>query len=930
MQTAIEELLQNKDSENFSLVQKLSEINAAFVHPALGSQVVPLISVEFIDKLVNDVTEDVAGNFLEFLLSSFKPINQGGTWGLSQLAFLLICHSVKVQSLVTTQARQIAYDNFKNHGFMLLLSPALSLNVNVQPAILYQKLELESATLVKQLLENSAKEFMVSDAFLNKVRSDSEFAQLLVDYIWQVNPSSAKRKIRDLSYFANSLTASLGFVVPINGYNMPNCAIANIENKETADKLLNAIFDGLKSKPDVKSKTVMHSLLNAVCLNIQYDIRSTYSFSFAEQLSFWDRYTIDFCFNKNEEKARSVFEKCLNKFNNVVDDWDNDFWYPEVDEIRDFSNANLSVDGISRLYTRRQFIENRNISDSVRKEMQYFANYANLIERDWQEHVINKDSYISKDSQFTVQDLAQEKIDRLIENINIYRNALNSPALQSANPLIQSIKRINLSSLYSLLRTAMFSEHEKETVVEAFSNAATSCDLQASPNYFSALSFVINAFDDIFKDSLLNIRECVEKANALRGWMDWNRSVDNYWRWVYAVTRKEQPEDFEKYLLSREGFFDTLKHYEYTGSVLQGFNPIEARGGFSFNTFYSFIEHVLAPSSGPEVSKYVCGRTDLILPFLRLSYLYGLDIIALKALIDKEFEEQDSDDYDSQNKASIAHDLGQFTLKAMDVEHIKAWRPFLIKYPSLRKFAGRLEQCAPPQEDEPLESVKARLSQFIFDNVPNVEGISEHVEHALANGWDQEIWDEFVMHLSKHSRTTTLIPDHSYEYNGYEVKFLTLDDARALYIGELSGCCQHINEGAGNDAAIQSYFETWCRVLVWTSKASGKILAQSFVWLNKVQNAIVLDSVESVHDSEDDIVEEVIIPMIQNWAEGYYAAHNKAVYIGDTDYGITQAVNNAETKSETEAKNSHQANVYEMEPFAELEYTDVEEYVYLI
>lgn len=929
MQSAIEALLQNKDAENFSVIQQLLALNASFVHNAQGNQLCPLISIECIDKIINEVTEEVAGNFLEYLLTSFKPINQGGTWGFSQSAFLLICHSVKVLGLIATPERQVLFDSFKNNGFMLLLSPALSLNVNAQPAALFQKLDLSNA-LVTQVLENSAKTYMVSESFLNKVRTDSVFAQSLVDYIWQVNPQSQKKKIRDLSHFSNYLTATFGFVTPINGHIMPSCVIAKIEDKETADKLLTAIYEGLKSKPDVKSKTVMHSLLNAICLNVQYDVRSTYSFSFAEQLTYWDRYTIDYCFAQNDEKAHSVLHKCLTKFSNVVDEWDNDFWYPEVDEIRDFANLTLSSDNISRLYTRRQFIENRNVSNSAKKEMQYFENYANLIERDWQKFVIGVNSYLSEDSQFTVGDLAEEKFTLLIENIKTYHSALNSTVLQELDPFIKPIKSVGLSSLHSLLRNFMFSRHEKESVIQAFNNAANSCGLEPNANYYSALSFIINAFSGIFGNNPLDIREYVERANALRGWMDWNRSVDNYWRWIFAVTRKEYPDEFEKYLLSTSGPFSTLKNYEYSGAVLQAFNPIDGRGGFSFNTFYALIEHVFAPISGNALSENVFSRTDLILPLLRLTYLYGLDIIALKALIDKEFEEQNSDDYDYKNKASIAHDLGQFTLKAMDVEHIKAWRPFLIKYPSLRKFAGRLEQCAPPQENESLESIKARLSQFIFDNVPNVEGISEHVEHALANGWDQEIWDEFVMHLSKHSRTTTLIPDHSYEYNGYEVKFLTLQDARALYVGELSGCCQHINEGAGNDAAIQSYFETWCRVLVWISKTSGKILAQSFVWLNKEQNAIVLDSVESVHDSEDDIVEEVIIPMIQNWSEGYYTAHNKAVYIGDTDYGITQAVNNAETKSETEAKTSHHSSVYEMAPFAELEYTDVEEYVYLI
>lgn len=64
--------------------------------------------------------------------------------------------------------------------------------------------------------------------------------------------------------------------------------------------------------------------------------------------------------------------------------------------------------------------------------------------------------------------------------------------------------------------------------------------------------------------------------------------------------------------------------------------------------------------------------------------------------------------------------------------------------------------------------------------------------------------------------------------NEYEAFILPPGDQRALIIGTLTGCCQHIN-GAAKSIAVTSYTDPDQGVFVVAAK-TGRIIAQSFIW----------------------------------------------------------------------------------------------------
>ena len=76
----------------------------------------------------------------------------------------------------------------------------------------------------------------------------------------------------------------------------------------------------------------------------------------------------------------------------------------------------------------------------------------------------------------------------------------------------------------------------------------------------------------------------------------------------------------------------------------------------------------------------------------------------------------------------------------------------------------------------------------------------------------------------------------------YTYKVLRLDDPAAIFIGELTDCCQAINN-AGESCMIHSATSSNGRVLIVQDK-TGKVLSQSWIWRNK--NVICFDNIEAV------------------------------------------------------------------------------------
>lgn len=101
----------------------------------------------------------------------------------------------------------------------------------------------------------------------------------------------------------------------------------------------------------------------------------------------------------------------------------------------------------------------------------------------------------------------------------------------------------------------------------------------------------------------------------------------------------------------------------------------------------------------------------------------------------------------------------------------------------------------------------------------------------------------------------------------YTYKVLRLDDPTALFVGELTDCCQAIDD-AGESCMIHSTTSPNGRVLI-VQDESGKVLAQSWLWRNK--NVICFDNIEAVQKDSNNkkVVSNEILKAVKKAAKAF-------------------------------------------------------------
>lgn len=101
----------------------------------------------------------------------------------------------------------------------------------------------------------------------------------------------------------------------------------------------------------------------------------------------------------------------------------------------------------------------------------------------------------------------------------------------------------------------------------------------------------------------------------------------------------------------------------------------------------------------------------------------------------------------------------------------------------------------------------------------------------------------------------------------YTYKVLRLDDPTAIFVGELTDCCQAIDD-AGESCMIHSTTSPNGRVLI-VQDESGKVLAQSWLWRNK--NVICFDNIEAVQKDSNNkkVVSNEILKAVKKAAKAF-------------------------------------------------------------
>ena len=177
------------------------------------------------------------------------------------------------------------------------------------------------------------------------------------------------------------------------------------------------------------------------------------------------------------------------------------------------------------------------------------------------------------------------------------------------------------------------------------------------------------------------------------------------------------------------------------------------------------------------------------------------------------------------------------------------------------------------------EIVKANLGQRItFDKCEKYlhEKIYKHVKFPeickLASncGYSQEQFEKAQDIYEKQlRRKESSIPqiEGKCKDSKYTYKVLRLDDPTAIFVGELTECCQAINKD-GESCLIHSTTSPNGRVLI-VQDESGKVLSQSWLWRNK--NVICFDNIEAVQKDSNNknVVSSEILNAVKKAAKAF-------------------------------------------------------------
>ena len=137
-------------------------------------------------------------------------------------------------------------------------------------------------------------------------------------------------------------------------------------------------------------------------------------------------------------------------------------------------------------------------------------------------------------------------------------------------------------------------------------------------------------------------------------------------------------------------------------------------------------------------------------------------------------------------------------------------------------------------------------------------------------GYSQEDFEKVqAIFRAQKERTKSSIPqiEKKDEKTGYTYKVLRLDDPTAIFVGELTDCCQALGD-VGESCMKHSVTSPNGRVLV-VQDENGKILSQSWIWRNK--NTLCFDNIEAVAKDSNNkkIISSNLLSVIKGAAKDF-------------------------------------------------------------
>ena len=171
-----------------------------------------------------------------------------------------------------------------------------------------------------------------------------------------------------------------------------------------------------------------------------------------------------------------------------------------------------------------------------------------------------------------------------------------------------------------------------------------------------------------------------------------------------------------------------------------------------------------------------------------------------------------------------------------------------------------------------------KCEKFLYEKrYKNVE-FSEIGKLASNCGYSQEQFERVQdIYREQLKRKESSIPqiEGKCKDSKYTYKVLRLDDPTAIFVGELTDCCQAI-DNAGESCMIHSTTSPNGRVFI-VQDESGKVLSQSWLWRNK--NVICFDNIEAIQKDSNNkkVVSNEILKVVKEAAKGFVEADKKRI-----------------------------------------------------
>lgn len=235
------------------------------------------------------------------------------------------------------------------------------------------------------------------------------------------------------------------------------------------------------------------------------------------------------------------------------------------------------------------------------------------------------------------------------------------------------------------------------------------------------------------------------------------------------------------------------------------------------------------------------------------------------------------------------HDAGQFSLSARRGWTPAKWSPLCLRHPEVVRWASDFPKLeAAGVVPQTLSEFRTERLKLGYPNVrPGSEALASYCLDAGLTGEafavHQDFWEqvtvkpaEFLPHIEVLGSEVGLPP-------GWRLSKLRATDYRGPMLGELTGCCQHL-QGAGRASAEHGVTSPFSAFYVVTH--DNKVIAQSWAWLNCVEG-LVFDSIESKVRTTADL--QPVFQLFEAASERLLRAALgiKGVHVGATSSGVT-------------------------------------------